>query len=226
MLTLLYLNIMPSPAESIYWMTGAIVYFVPSILTLIFLPLIVQGVKYKEQKSLSVILACFLGCCICGCNEISFIFLLEILGLIFMFHYKERNVMKFLLPVFVVVIISAAIDIMAPGNYVRMTNFSKACNLLFGIKESVVCVVKLFGIHFKSPSFIIITLLSLPVLSAIKNKGVDPILKMNPWLACLLMVLIFISLFFPVCYSTGLPSPMRIYNTTSVLFIISWFYLV
>ncbi len=226
LLTLLYLNIMPSSAETIYWMTGAIVYFIPTILTLIFLPLVVQGVNYKERKPWHAVVVCVLGCCICGSNEISFIFLLEILGLLILYHFKDRSALKFLLPVLVVLIISAAIDIIAPGNYVRMTNFSNAGNILYGLKESVVCSAKLFGIHFNSPAFIILSLLSLPVMSAIKNKGNTPIIHMNPWLAGLLLVFIFISLFFPVCYSTGLPSPMRIYNTTSVLFIISWFYVV
>jgi hypothetical protein len=217
---------MPSPSETIYWITGSIEYFIPSVLTLIFLPFVIQGMQKKEHKLINISIASFLGFCICGCNEIYVIFLLEILGLIILFNFKDRKVLKFILPVFVVVILSSVLAIIAPGNYIRMTNFSNANNILYGFKESAVCVIKLFGIHFKSPAFIIITILSLPFLSVIKNKGNKPFMKMNPWMASVLVLFIFISFFFPVSYATGLPSPMRIYNTTSVLFIISWFYLV
>jgi hypothetical protein len=225
-LILLYLNIIPSPSETLYWITGSIEYFIPGILTLVFLSVVVHGLRKKGHKLKSIIIAGILGFCICGCNEVNIIFLLEILILIVLFNLKDHSVIKFILPILAVVILSALLDIMAPGNYLRMANFSKSSHILYGVEEALISDVKLLGIHLKSPAFLIITILSLPILSAVKNKTDKPLLKMNPWIACTFVVFIFFSLFFSVSYSTGIPSPLRIYNTTSVLFIITWFYLV
>jgi hypothetical protein len=226
LLILLFVNVIPSPPEAFYWITGSIEYFLPSIITFIFLSIIIIGIQKRNKKLINIITASFLGFCICGCNEINMIFILEILGLIILSNFKNHSVIKFILPIFLIIILSSLFDIIAPGNYIRMTNYPNANNIIYGFKEGIISIIKLFGIHIKSASFIIITILSLPILSSITQKKETPLVNINPWIACIIALCIFISLFFTVSYSTGLPSPLRIYNTTSVLFILVWFYLI
>jgi hypothetical protein len=154
------------------------------------------------------------------------IFIIEITALITLYNLKNSNVIRFILPVLIVVIISDLLDILAPGNFIRMSNFSNAHNIVYACNESIISMSKLVIIHFKSASFILISILSFPVLSAISGKRDKPLIAINPWIACIVFGVILFSFFFPVAYSTGLPSPLRIYNTASLLFIIGWFYLI
>ena len=225
-LILLYLNVIPSTSETIYWMDGSIGYFLPCIMTLLFLSIVNKRIQAKSTKLVYILIAGLLGFCICGCNEINMIFILEISGLILLYNFKNREFTSFIFPIFLVIIISVLLNIFSPGNYIRMTNYSNTHNMIYSFKEAVISVIKLSGIHFKSAPFIIITILSLPVLSTFSIKRDKPLININPWIASVILGVIIFSLFFPVSYSTGLPSPLRIYNTASVLFIIAWFYLI
>lgn len=226
LLTVVYLDIIPSPAETIYWMTGSIEYFLPCILILIFLAAVITGLRKENKNWKYIFIAGLAGFCTCGCNEISLIFILEITILIFILNLWNRHILRFILPVLIVVFISSLFDIIAPGNYARMLNYPNAHNIVYSLEVSCISLIKLAGIHLKSPPFIILTVLSLPVLSIINSKIEKSLISINPWQACGVAVFIFISIFFPVAYSTGFPSPLRIYNTASAMFMLAWFYLI
>ena len=223
LLTVVYLNIIPNPSETIYWMSGSLCYFLPTILTLLFLAFIVKAETNIYKRKSNIVITSILAFCIIGCNEINLLFVIEITILLYFKKIiKNKNgTHKYLTPLLIVILLFSLIEVLAPGNYVRMTNYNDT-TILYGLLESIKSVFKLFLIHFKNSVFIITSIISLPLISKlIKNSFFFS--SINPWIASFIAFAMLICAFFPVCYATGMPPPLRIYNTTSMFFIIAWF---
>jgi hypothetical protein len=219
----LYLNIIPNPSETIYWMTGSLIYFLPCILLLLFLSLIV---KLLSANSISItIIACIIAPVLQGFNEVIMLYAIAIVFFIFQFQIKNKSLKIKLAWVLIILVVSAIIEIIAPGNYERMTIYGNAENIHYSVITSLISFAKLLLIHFSNPSFLIISLLSILFFQKIKNKSVCQYsVCVNPWTILVFIILIFIAVFFPVAYGTGYKPPLRIYNTLSLPFMITWFY--
>jgi hypothetical protein len=225
-LFLLFFNNIPSTTECIYWMDGSLKYFSGSILSLFFFALLIKLWYSDNIKTSSYFYLIILIIMIVGTNEINMILLDEILFIIVIKEILlKRKLRKFLLVSAITAIIATIVEITAPGNYSRMGAFQGNLDIIFSIQQSIVSFIKIAGLFIKDPGFLITSMIFvafLPLLN--KNKIFQELTKVNPFITLSLCILILISLYIPVIYTTGMNPALRVHNTTAFAFIFFFFF--
>lgn len=223
LVVLVYLNVIPNPSETIYWMTGSLFYFFPTSLICLVVACVLKFERRDGRMTLYYVCVILLSLVIIGCNEVDMIFIVSLCIAMLVYRIHAANSFGPYLWLLLVMIAFSVVEIVAPGNYLRMTNFPDAHNFSYGIREAGISSLKLLLIFIKDPSFILLSLLSIPLLSGLSEKfKIKKIV--HPAIAGLVFMVFFLAIFFPVSYSTGLPSPLRIYNSAAIPFMIIWFF--
>ena len=113
-----YLNLLPSPGESIYWYSGIITYVIPTA----FLSISVYfwGLLYQRKSKLSIIPASLFSLLSLGGNEILSTCVL-LISLLMLWVLKTTSHPKFssFSRLFILVLIGFGIMMVAPGNLIR-----------------------------------------------------------------------------------------------------------
>jgi hypothetical protein len=106
-----------------------------------------------------------------------------------------------------------------------MGSFAGNSNLIFSLKQSLIAFAKISVTLIQDPAFIIVTMLLIAYLPKFRlNKRFTDMISVSPFLSVPLSILIIVSLYFMVVYSTGLNPALRIHNTVTLIFIILWFF--
>lgn len=221
-LTLLYLNRMPSLAQGIYWYTGAVIYQGASVLTLVYLSFIILlfREKYFINKIIHVSMCLLLIFIITGFNETIMIFLL--LFHIFLFA-KNKNRLSLLL--FIFSCLCASLVIFSPGNAVREAAFPERHQLFQSLLYSVAQTFRFFVAWINNIPLTIATLLYIPYTIHLSQKSglFKNSFYLSPLLStCSLFIVIFLSAF-PAYWSTGILGQHRTVNVAYFFFLILWF---
>jgi hypothetical protein len=118
------------------------------------------------------------------------------------------------------------LDISAPGNYLRAGEFSEKFSFLSSIRISAISVIKLFGIHFQNPSFLLISVVFIPLAITISKKFeiFKNALRINPFIILVCSILFIFLLYIPASFSMGINPPMRVHSTISFVFMLLWFF--
>jgi hypothetical protein len=225
----LYLNIFPSTSEGIYWITGATEYLFANILTLFFLSTIIKLniTKKIASKTILTFLAILLSFMTIGLNEISLciIFSIIFLTIIYRLYFKQKF-SYFNLIILLFVLMFCYLDISAPGNYLRAGEFSEKFSFLSSIRISAISVIKLFGIHFQNPSFLLISVVFIPLAITISKKFeiFRNAFRINPFIILMCSILFIFLLYIPASFSMGINPPMRVHSTISFVFMLLWFF--
>jgi hypothetical protein len=223
---LIYLNNIPSTTECIYWMTSSLIYFLPSILTIYTLALLAKTQQIDKDKPIIHFGIIFLIIAIIGMTEINMFFLIEFMSLIILYEiFIKKHLNRNHLICWVIILLASIFEISAPGNYQRMQAFPEHYQFFFAVKESLFAFVKISVSYIQSPSFIITTLIFISFLPTI--LGIDFIKKItnfSPFILLPLSILILISLYFPVIFSTGMNPALRVHNTIALYFVLAWFF--
>jgi hypothetical protein len=228
-LFVLYLNIFPSTSEGIYWITGATEYLFANILTLFFLSTVIKLniTKKFTTKIFLTILAVILSFMTIGLNEINLciIFSIIILAITYRLYFKQKF-SYFNLIILLFVLIFCYLDISAPGNYLRAGEFSGKFGLLSSIRIAAISVIKLFGIHFQNPSFLLISVIFIPFAIYISTKFeiFKNAFRINPFVILVCSLLFIFMLYIPATFSMGINPPMRVHSTIAFVFMLLWFF--
>ncbi len=221
----LILQILPSPVEGFYWMTGAIEYTTPFIIILFLFPYIVQNNDTNLKWNNYIVIA-LLILCIAGSNEIV---ILLVTGITFLLWIAEiltkKNIFKISF-ILVFSIIGTLIVVLAPGNYARMDMFSKHGQIIESISGALISFIKIALNIFVKPSFLLLSFAALAYFSkkSLKIKHSLLELKYIIFLYPLFSILILISLLFLPFYAMGIQPPMHVNNIISLFFFLLWFF--
>ncbi|HNW97842.1 MAG TPA: DUF6056 family protein [Bacteroidales bacterium] len=223
---ILFFNKMPSTAEGIYWISSSLNYFLSIIFILFFFSIIIRVWNKTNVKNSSNIFLCLLPVIIIGSNEISMIFIDEILFTIIITQFILKRKIK---PVILIsagcALIASLFEISTPGNFFKMDSFPVHSNLLLALKLSSISFLKIGGTYLKDPVFIIGSMLFISFLPTLyKNENIQKVIIFPPYITVPVSIIIIISLYFIVSFSTGMNPALRIHNEVGFIFIFMWFY--
>jgi hypothetical protein len=221
----LYLNNFPSPGEGIYWFPAEVHYLLANVLTLFYAAVILYMIKQPVRKKvLSWIVAVLIAFIIIGLNEISLLLVCGFTLIVLMSQtYIHHKISFWLAFLFIIIVAFAVFVIVAPGNYVRMSYFPDAMNLGQSVVNASFSLVKLLGIYFQNPPFILISFLTIPfIVSVIEKHQLGFFIRMNPLLLALFSLLLIYVLYVPGFLSMGINPPMRINALISLVFMLLW----
>lgn len=220
--------LLPSSAEAFYWIAGIVTYQLGLCLNLIFFGLLLGRTApfSKKNKIILILLAVIIP----GTCEINLLVFCVVLGCILVFSfYKERKINRFLLLLFMVGFFFSLFSILAPGNTLRAAVLEKAPGVktddLFFTIIGILTIAKeqMVQLLLHSPLFIT----SILFLSSLKLSEFKPVRKPSLIHAVLFLFVafgIYVFLHFPFVYKEGVTIvPGRIFNVTSIFFIICWF---
>lgn len=196
---ILSLTFMYSVSEGLYWYSGVLLYFVPFSLSMILLGLIMLYVLNKNKFLFVAIL--LLAMCLAGANYITGLFLGSVfLALTVYSFFKKKTLFWPLLVVLVVFSACFAMNVFAPGNFIRITNFTP-----ISVQGAMLITLPL---SFDMLSHAIFGTFILPVLVLLSPSFVKVVQKVKfkfkfPFLLPICLAFIFVVFFAPCAYSYG-----------------------
>ena len=218
---LLWFQVMPGTADSLYWYSGMVVYTWPLI---VFFFLAGGMLRSSTAMPLKILFfpATFL---LVGFNEIAAVTaLLLIAAWWLMTGQKEQLWLK--ISLLLVVIAGLSLLLFSPGNARRMAHFANNSNFWDALHISLISLGKLNAIHLQSISLWLVVLLVFPWLHLIgmPASSSDEKRAAGPprWLRHINPVMVFIGgqtilwgLLFIPAWSMGINPPLRVYNFLS-----------
>lgn len=222
----LYLNTFPSTGEGIYWFPASAGYLLANALTLFFVAFVFQLIqKEKFPKYACWLAALVLAFVVIGLNEISLVIIcgftfLIVIGSIFI----HRKISFSLLSLFILTAVFAAFALFAPGNFYRMSLFSDSMNFSESLVNSFISLLKILGIHFQNPPFVLLSFLAIPLITGlIQKNSIRYRYLINPFLLAVFSLLLLFVLYVPGFLGMGINPPMRVNALISLIFMMLWF---
>ena len=211
---------MPNLVEGLYWLAGSVTYQLGNILFLIICGILFRILKGNDVVSgarSAIILAAFVFCA-AGTNEVTMIVLLEISFLVLAYAMIKARDRLLAIVLMVSSSVSSAIVILAPGTSARLNSvphheFTFA--LLSSLKTGATSLTEWL---FLTPILPITVAVSPFLALRLVGKSLSPISKS---LVILAFLGIYLSLFFPSFYGTGLIEPRTI-NSIYAVFLIGY----
>jgi hypothetical protein len=172
----LQLSMLPSPASSIYWLTGALAYFLPWLFTLAFW----NQVLWKAPATLHGKIAwhalnLFLLAAIAGSNELSlYVMFCTMVAYIFIYNRAKQRIPRYFFYYFGFYLLAAAVMVAAPGNYHRIDLLPDSLRFGLSATQAIKTSIYTIWIYLRNPLFWAGIILLLYLM--IKNKPSLPIL--------------------------------------------------
>lgn len=225
---LLLLENMPSTSEGIYWMSGSLTYFLPSVLTLLLVGVLIRIIYFDIRSRFLSAASLLLPFIICGSNEVNMIFLLGFMSSIVLYRrFMKMETPGLLYLTLLCSIASSILLIAAPGNYHRIGAFAGSSDFQFSAYQAFISMAKITLIFFKNPAFLISTMLFISFTRRLReSETYIKIIGVSPFYVFIVIALILFSMYFFVAFSTGLKPALRIHNTVAFFFIPSCFYFI
>lgn len=151
----LQLSMLPSPASSIYWLTGALAYFLPWLLTLTFW----NQVLWKIPASLTGktawhVFNLFLLAAIAGSNELSlYVMFCTMMAYFFILYQAKICIPRYFLFYLGFYLLAAGIMVAAPGNYHRMELLPDSFQLGPSTAQAIKTSIYFIWIYLRNPLF-------------------------------------------------------------------------
>jgi len=210
------ITFMYSVAQGLYWYAGVLLYLVPFAMSMILLGLVVRFLLNKSRVLFAIILA--LAIFLAGTNYVTGILLGSVfLGLVCYTFLRKK---AFIWPVLILLVVFStffAINVLAPGNFLRITNFTPISiqgAMVLTIPVSFDMIGRTVFDTFIIPVLILLTPLFVSLVKKMKVAFKAPIL-----FPITLLVIIILS-FLPCTYSYGtVHQELRVQN-------IQFFYLI
>lgn len=225
-LAALFSNQMPDVTEAYFWVTAAVVYQLPGILTLIFFALVINSSeKSKGVKVFLSFLSCLLIVAIVGSNETSMVVFALLVFVITIKAWIDKSDERRRWLVFsIVTTICSLIVILAPGNAGRSSYYPNRQRFFFSLGMSLLQEGRFLFMWLSNAAFALGTIFFIPVAAELLNKAVRlKHLRIHPLVSSLLLLTLVFLGFFPAYWSTGSMGQHRTVNTVYFLFLMGWF---
>lgn len=224
----LYVNNAPSFTETFYWYTGAITYQLAIVLLFIYLSMLLEYSRgrFYVNKKFHLLVILVLIPLIMGFNEVIMLIMVvvHLLWVARSFRLKTKN-NKALLLILLLVFISAALMLFAPGNATREANFTEYHQLFNSLYMTTLQTGRFMFIWIVQLPFIAATILFVPLRNYLKTSSLFFKNNFNVHPAVVFICLptvIFLSVF-PAYWSMGMLAQHRTLNVAYILFIPLWF---
>lgn len=214
MIYLVYiLECLPSPVEGFFWYCGAFVYIVPHSMAMILTGWLIS-IFFKRESIYLLITSCILAFFIGGTNYITALETVEglVLGLICSFLYKRKDIFQKLLIVFFSIIPGFMLNVLAPGNSVRQSEFENHPGAIKAVFLSFYyCLNQAFGEWFNWTT-IVLVLSALPIIFICVQALKDRVTFKYPLVILGISFCFLASLYAPSTYATGKLGSGRVNN--------------
>lgn len=218
------LQLIPSVVEGFYWFSGATLYTGFFCIAMFTVGLLVKLMCSKKSVPLSVAVAC-LGFIVEGSNYPSAVALVYVICLAmgYCLLYHPSKILRLLFP-FILCVSGLFLNVMAPGNLVRLESEGVAYHgeLLLTIKLSLILGKQFFRNWFTLPIALAMIFVEPVLILALRRSNCKFHL---PFMWILLSFAGYSFLFAPSAYSYGWIGPQRYMNIVYfgfVLMLFSW----
>jgi hypothetical protein len=222
----LFCNQMPEVTEAYYFMSGAMVYQLPTIMSLFFFALVIRARdKSKRVKLLLWLLSCILVVAIVGSSETSMLILALLVFAITITMWIAKSAQRWPWLVFLIVtIVCGAVVILAPGNAIRGSNFPGRHRFFYSLGMSLRQEFSFLLIWFSNFAFVLGTFFFIPVATKLADRipGFKH-LRVHPLISSLLLLLLVFLGLFPAYWNMGMMAQHRTVTTAYFFFLIGWF---
>jgi len=213
LILLIYLNLVPSLPETLYWMSASMTYFMAWGLTFYWFYFLIS--YYKKPSFKNSIMPLILMICIIGTNELSafmtfFVLLFVAIREIIQDKKLHTGTIFFL----IICVVFLFIVIIAPGNAVRQTNYPNHHNLMYALSNASFNLFRIYTLIFISTPFIFFLL-----LTALNSNEFYEKLNINKnthifWTIVLYPIPIMLVFFFYFVssFSMGIHPPLRVHG--------------
>jgi hypothetical protein len=219
---------MAGTSEAFYWMAGFVTFTVPSILTLLWIVLVLRWYRQDTQSSKipEGVLAGFLVFASIGCSEPNLLTMVLLIGAWWVYRLLyHRKVDGFMVAMLTVALLSCYMFFAAPGNDARIGTNPLGGNIPFSIISSFKMLAKLsYDWLFRTP-LLFFSVAWLVVLSRV-SEGARIYFSIPVWYALLVVIGILAAQLFPNYYGVGIDPAPRVINCVYFFFLIGWFYLI
>lgn len=198
-----------SMAESVYWLSSSLAYYLAYTLLLFWFAIFISYGYSNGKRKLDLFFLTILSFFICGSNELIAIALIMFCLVAFLFSYRLKKNMRPVATIFLITIVAAGLEIFSPGSMSR--------SAIIGKKDFVKIV---FSFCYWG-SQVYITILKEPlwwasaafaVLLGVKyRESVHANIKRNVWLHLFLIFFSTICIS-PILYGSNGSIPLRMLN--------------
>lgn len=206
------LQLIPSVVEGFYWYSGATLYTGFFCIAMFTVGLLVKLMCSKKRSVLLSAAAACLGFIVGGSNYPSAVALVYVICLAmgYCLLYQKRKVLRLLFP-FILCVSGLLLNVMAPGNFVRLESEGVAYHgeLLMTIKLSLIFGKQFFRSWFTLPIALAMLFVEPVLILALRRSNCKFHL---PFVWILLTFLGYSLLFAPSAYSYGWIGPQRYMN--------------
>ena len=229
LVTLLFFQQMPVITNCIYWITGALAYQLPNIITLLALAAAIHAVRFdsgKIRKGSLTALALLLTFISVGTNVPNMLLFTLLLGIITAVSFKNNLEHKWLwFSMLAIAVIGVLISLAAPGNLVRSTYFPERQQFFRSLILSSAQIIRFVGKWLSNIAFILATLLYVPIAARLADRShlfknhfyVHPLVGI-----AFLLVILYVG-FFPAYFAMGNLYQHRTVNVSYFWFLLCWF---
>ena len=227
--TLLFFQQMPVITNCIYWITGALAYQLPNIISLLALSSAIYVARFdasKTRKGSLIILALLLTCISVGTNVANIFLFTLLVGVITAVSFKNNGEHKWLwFSMLAIALIGVLISVAAPGNAVRSANFPERQQFFRSLILSSAQVVRFMGKWLSNIAFILATLLYVPIAArlAARSHLFTNHFYVHPLVGLAFLLVILYMGFFPAYFAMGSLYQHRTVNVSYFWFLLCWF---
>lgn len=217
---------MPNIAEGFYWMASFVTYTVPTILTLLWVVLVIRWYRADNRKAQVLIglAAGFLVFAIIGCSETNLLLIMVLIsgwcGYRILFQRRLDNLM---IGTVMIAVVSCYLFFSASGNEARLGGNPLSGNIVESGFSSLKKMAYLVYDWVRNTPILIFSLGWVFVLVRMNNQSLT-YFSFPPFYALLIYVGILGSQLFPSYYGIGIEPAPRVINCVYFFFIIGWFY--
>ncbi|MEA4915655.1 MAG: DUF6056 family protein [Christensenella sp.] len=219
--SVLFIQMVPMPVESLFWWNGASFYVIWNAVMLIQVSCFLTVVHTQKCSALQCVIMFVLGILLAGSNYITALLTVEITVLFLAYCVYMRNNWKQISIVLVVTLVGFIISVSAPGNAVRQQQY-ETVNPLLSITESFLYAYR-WAVTWTPDMLILLLLFCLPFAIGIQLNTEAKTMQIPLWVKLLLLIGLFTSTFTPTIYAGNVIGPERAQNIRFLLWVIVCF---
>lgn len=213
-----FIQMVPTPVESLFWWNGASYYVIWTALLLVQVSCFLSVAHAKKCSILQCVVMSALGILLAGSNFITALLTVEV-TVIFLANciYSHKNWRQAAV-VLLITIVGFIISVTAPGNAVRQQHFA-TMNPILAIVKSFLYTYR-WAITWTPDMLILMLLFCLPFAIGIQIKAKEKTKQIPLWIKLSLLICLFVSTFTPTLYSGNGIGPERAQNIRFLLWVI------
>lgn len=216
--SILSIQMLPSPAQGFFWWNGASYYVLWHSLMLVQTSRFLTISRMEKCPTPYSAVTALIGILIAGSNYITALLTLEISALLLVYCIVNRRCWKSVGVIFLLTLAGFLVSVTAPGNAIRQEYFI-ALSPVSAIFTSFKTALK-WAIDWTSPLLIIVMVFLIPFLISIRPSIQAYKFKLPLWIKIVMLLCLFASSFTPTLYAGNGIGADRVQNIRYFIWVI------